>query len=157
VGFWRDLWGPSDECRCERLDRDDVLSDIQADAAATRLAVNNAISKINQLSKDVQTMGAREDQAYAALNANIAAVKEGWAVLVAGNAAKDARIAELEAALANADANAAANLATALDADSEADAAKVEAADAAIAELVAAPAPEPQPEPTPQPPADDVA
>jgi hypothetical protein len=159
VGLWRDFWAGvcgrplvCDRHDDEQLDIADVLSDIQADAAATRLAVNTVIRKTDQLQKEVLAMGAREDAAYEALNANIAAVKDGWAVLVASNAAKDTRIAELESALADADANAAANLAAALDADSDADAAKVEAADAALAELVApAPAPEPQPEPAPQP------
>lgn len=120
----------------------DAVSDIQADTAATRISVNTLFRKLDQLSKDVKTMGAREDAAYAALSAKIDTVKEGWAVLVASNAAKDTRIAELESALADADATAAANLAVALDADSEADAAKVEGAAAALDDLIA-PAPAP--------------
>lgn len=122
-----------------------AVSDIQADTAATRISVDSLFRKIDQLSKDVKTMGDREDAAYAALSGKIDTVKEGWAVLVASNAAKDTRIAELEAALATADADAAAELAAALEADSEGDAVKVEAAGAALDELVA-PLVEPEPE-----------
>lgn len=106
-----------------------AVSDIQADAAATRLAVNNLTLKIIQLQKDVKLMAAREDAAYEQLNATIQTVKDGWASLIAE---RDA----LKAALENADANAAAQVQAALDADSEVDASKVEAADAALAELV---------------------
>lgn len=125
-----------------------AVSNIEADTTALRVAATDLIRKSDTILKEIKAMGDRENAAYASLNANIAAVKEGWAVLVASNATKDQRIAELESALADADADAAANLAAALDADSESDAAKVEAADAAIAELVA-PAPEPTPEPAP--------
>lgn len=113
-----------------------AVSDIQADAAATRLAVNNLTLKIIQLQKDVKLMAAREDAAYEQLNATIQTVKDGWASLIAE---RDA----LKAALENADANAAAQVQAALDADSEVDASKVEAADAALAELVP-PAPQPE-------------
>lgn len=75
-----------------------------------------------------ERMGAREDAAYEALNANIAAVKEGWASLTAE---RDA----LKAALEEADADKAAAVQDALDADSEVDASKVEAASAALDEL----------------------
>lgn len=167
MGFWRDFWAAvqgrpnvCDKHDDEHLDISAVLSDVQADVAATRLSVNSLFHRFDRVMKELQIMGAPEDAAYESLTANIAAVKDGWAVLVAANATKDARIVELEAALASADADAAANLATALDADSEADAAKVEAADAAIAALVAPPVeptPEPQPEPAPvdEAPADD--
>ena len=116
-----------------------AVSDIQANAAATRLAVNNLSRKLDQLSKDVQIMAAREDAAYDKLNATIQTVKDGWASLVAE---RDA----LKAALEQADANAAAQVQAALDADSDVDASKVEAADAALAELFA---------PAPAPPADE--
>jgi len=75
-------------------------------------------------------MAEREDAAYANLTATIQTVKDGWA-------AQLAKIAALEAALAEADAEQAAAVADALAADSEFDAAKVEAADAALAELTA--------------------
>ena len=146
MGFWREFWaalaGRVDD-RCFEDKHDEVLSSIQADAAASRQAVNTAIRKIDQLSKDVQIMGAREDAAYAALSEKIDTVKAGWASLVAE---RDA----LKAALENADANAAAQVQAALDADSDVDAAKVEAASSALDELVA---PAPQPEPAPEPPA----
>lgn len=141
MGFWREFWASmAGDTGCEpRLDRGAVLSDIQADAAATRLAVNNAIRKIDQLSKDVQIMGAREDAAYVALSEKIDTVKAGWASLVAE---RDA----LKEALENADVDAAAQVAAALEADSEVDAVKVEDAAAALDELVAPPVePEPQP------------
>lgn len=93
----------------------------------------------HKILEEIKTMAAREDAAYEALNANINTVREGWAALVASNAAKDARIAELEAALQNADAEAAAELEAAMAADSDADAAKVEAASAALDDLVAPP------------------
>lgn len=121
-----------------------AVSDIQADAAATRLAVNNLTLKVIQLQKDVKIMGAREDAAYARQEELIQLVKDG-------SAAKDAKIAALEAELANADADAQARVDAALEADSEFDADKIEAGNSALAELVAAPAdPEPQPEPEPQ-------
>lgn len=113
------------------------LSDLERDIAALQHRVQNN----HEITiKELRIMAAREDQAYEALTATILTVKDGWAVLVASNAAKDARIAELEAALANADANAAAQLATALAGDSDADAAKVEAANAALDDLVTPPA-----------------
>jgi len=153
MGFWCNFWAAvrgvpnvCDKHDDEELDIADAVSDIQVDAAATRQAMNTAIRKLDQLSKDVQIMGAREDAAFTALSAKIDTVREGWAVLVASNASKDSRIAELESALADADANAAANLAVALDADSDADAAKVEGAAAALDDLIAPPV-EPQPEP----------
>lgn len=116
----------------------DAVSDIQADAAATRQSVNTVIRKIDQLQRDVKIMGAREDAAFARQEELIGLVKEG-------SAAKDAKIAALEAELANADADAQARVDAALEADSEFDADKVEAGNAALAELVATPVdPEPQ-------------
>lgn len=114
----------------------DAVSDIQADAAATRLSVNNVVRKLDQLSKDVKIMGAREDAAFARQEELIGLVKEG-------SAAKDAKIAALEAELANADAAAQARVDAALEADSEFDAGKIEAGNSALEELVA-PAPEPE-------------
>lgn len=131
MSWWSDLWCPRDDG-----DRDAALSDIQADAAATRLAVNTALRKIDQLSKEVQIMGAREDAAFARQEELIGLVKEG-------SAAKDAKIAALEAELANADAAAQARVDAALEADSEFDAGKIEAGNSALEELVA-PAPEPE-------------
>jgi hypothetical protein len=147
MGWWRDLWSPPDRCRhCsggERLDLDEVLSDIQADGAATRLSVNTAIRKIDQLSKDVQIMADREQQAWADFATKIEVIKQGWA-------AKDAEIANLRAQLANAGADTANQVQAALDADSAVDATKVEAANVVLDELVVPPAqPEPQPEPEP--------
>lgn len=122
----------------------EAVSDIQADAAATRLAVNTAIRKIDQLQKDVQIMAEREDQAWASFNSKVEIIKQGWA-------AKDAEIANLRAQLENAGVDTQNQVQAALDADSAVDAAKVEAADAALAELIAGtePQPEPQPEPGP--------
>lgn len=153
MGWWRDLWSPPKRCRCcrdgERLDLDDVLSDVQADAAATRLSVNTAIRKIDQLSKDVQIMATREEQAWSDFSAKIETIKQGWA-------AKDAEIANLRAQLANAGADTAAQVQAALDADSAVDATKVEAANVALDELVVPPAqPEPEPAPVDEAPADD--
>lgn len=108
----------------------DAISNIQRDITALQMTANI-------IKKELRTMADRENAAYDALNATILTVKDGWAVLVASNAAKDARIAELEAALEAADPTAA--VAAALEEDSVADAAKVEAADAALAELVAPP------------------
>jgi hypothetical protein len=85
-------------------------------------------AKLDSLSRKVDIMSEREDQAYANLNATILTVKDGWASLVAE---RDA----LKAALEQADADAAVRVQEALDADSEVDAGKVEAADAALAEL----------------------
>lgn len=115
----------------------DAVSDIQADTAATRVSVNMLFRRFDQVMKELQFMGAREDAAYAALSEKIDTVKAGWASLVAE---RDA----LKAALENADANAAAQVQAALNADSEVDAAKVEAAGAALDELVAPPV-EPEP------------
>lgn len=107
---------------------EDVLN-LQHDVARiVAITLGNSI-RLNNLHKEIAAMAAREDQAYADLNATILTVKEGWASLVAE---RDA----LKAALEAADADAAAQVQAALDADSDVDAAKVEAADAALAELV---------------------
>ena len=102
-------------------------------------AVSDMNRKLDQLQKDVKIMGAREDAAYARQEELIGLVKEG-------SAAKDAKIAALEAELANADADALARVEAALEADSEFDADKLERGNAALEELVAAPQPEPEPE-----------
>lgn len=107
---------------------EDVLN-LQHDVARiVAITLGNSI-RLNNLHKEIAAMAAREDQAYADLNATILTVKEGWASLVAE---RDA----LKAALEAADADAATQVQAALDADSDVDAAKVEAADAALAELV---------------------
>lgn len=145
MSWWGDFWAAvcgrpyvCDKHSDDTDDRDQVLAAIQIDAAATRQAVNTIIRKVDQLSKEVELMGAREDAAYAALSEKIDTVKAGWASLVAE---RDA----LKAALENADADAAAQVQAALDADSDVDAGKVEAAGAALDELVAPPV-EPEPE-----------
>lgn len=107
----------------------EALIDLQRDIARILAATLGNTTRLNHLRKEMAAMAAREDQAYADLNATILTVKEGWASLVAE---RDA----LKAALEAADANAAAQVQAALDADSDVDAAKVEAADAALAELV---------------------
>lgn len=81
-------------------------------------------------------MGAREDAAFEKLNSTIVTIKDGWA-------AKDAKIAVLEAQVAAAGPEQEAAVAAALEADSEFDAAKVEAADAALAELTSVASPDP--------------
>lgn len=109
---------------------------------AIRYDITRLAQQQHKILEELKAMAAREEAAYVKLSADIATVKEGWAALVASNAAKDTRIAELEAALAAADPTAA--VAAALELDSDADAAKVEAADATLAALVAPPAaPEP--------------
>lgn len=111
-----------------------AVSQIEADAAATRMVANSVLVKVIQLEKDVKLMGAREDAAFARQEELIGLVKEG-------SAAKDAKIAALEAELANADADAQARVDAALEADSEFDADKIEAGNSALEELVA---PEPE-------------
>jgi hypothetical protein len=143
VGFWRDFWaalaGRVDD-NCFEDEHDDVLSNIQVDAAATRQAVNTAIRKIDQLQKDVQIMAEREDQAWATFNSKVEVIKQGWA-------AKDAEILNLRAQLVAAGADTANQVQAALDADSAVDATKVEAANVVLDELVVPPAtPEPEPE-----------
>jgi hypothetical protein len=109
-----------------------VLSNIELDVAALRVAGLEQKTISNTVLKELRAMGAREDAAYEKLAADIQTVKDGWGSLVAE---RDA----LKAALESADADAAAQVQAALDADSEVDAAKVEAADAALADLVAPP------------------
>jgi hypothetical protein len=109
-----------------------VLSNIELDVAALRVAGLEQKTISNTVLKELRAMGAREDAAYEKLAADIQTVKDGWGSLVAE---RDA----LKAALENADADAAAQVQAALDADSDVDAAKVEAADAALADLVAPP------------------
>lgn len=110
-----------------------ISSDLHRDVAALRVIAQSHTEKLNNITREITTMGAREDAAYQQLSADIQTVKDGWAALVAE---RDA----LKEALQNADANAAAQVQAALDTDSDIDAAKVEAADAALASLVA-PAP----------------
>lgn len=110
-----------------------ISSDLHRDVAALRVIAQSHTEKLNHITREITTMGAREDAAYQQLSADIQTVKDGWAALVAE---RDA----LKEALQNADANAAAQVQAALDTDSDIDAAKVEAADAALASLVA-PAP----------------
>lgn len=109
-----------------------VLSNIELDVAALRVAGLEQKTVTNTVLKEIRAMGAREDQAYAKLSADIQTVKDGWASLVAE---RDQWKAAAEAA----GADVAAQVQAALDADSEVDAAKVEAADAALADLVAPP------------------
>lgn len=130
-------------CRCPNDLSTEILSDLQRDVFQLKLSLRELDKTIK---KGFIDMAEREDVAWAKQAEDIQAVKDGWAVLVAGNAAKDQRIADLEAALAAAGADQEVAVAAALDADSEADAAKVEAANAAL-ESLAAPAPEPTPEP----------
>ncbi len=122
-----------------------VLSNIELDVAALRVAGLEQKTITNTVLKELRAMGAREDAAYEKLAADIQTVKDGWGSLVAE---RDA----LKAALESADADAAARVQAALDADSEVDAAKVEAADAALADLLP-PAPPADEPPVDEPPA----
>lgn len=117
-----------------------ALSDLQRDLAALRLIADTNTVTLTNIMKELRIMAAREDAAYEALTATILTVKDGWAVLVNSNAAKDTEIAQLRAALEAAQAGVAETIAVAAAADSEADAAKVEAANAALTELVPPPA-----------------
>lgn len=114
-----------------RFTDEDVLN-LQHDVARIiAITLGNSI-RLNNLKKEITAMAAREDQAYADLNATIQTVKDGWASLIAE---RDA----LKTALEAANGDVAAQVQAALDADSDVDAAKVEAADAALAELVTPP------------------
>lgn len=125
--------------------RDPLLRAIKDDLEALRLIYDSHTITLLKITKELRRMSEREDAAYAKLSADIAAVKTGWAALVAENAALKADNQTLRDALAAADATQAAAVEAALTADSAADADKVEAADAALAELVAPPV-EPAPE-----------
>lgn len=128
-----------------------VLSNIELDVAALRAAGLEQKTVLNTVLKEIRAMGAREEQAYEKLAADIQTVKDGWGSLVAE---RDA----LKAALESADADAAAQVQAALDADSDVDAAKVEAADAALADLLPPPPAEELPAeepPAEEPPADN--
>lgn len=120
-------------CHCCSSDSE-VLIDLQRDLARLLSATLGNTARLNHLRKEIATMAAREDQAYANLNASIQTVKDGWSSLVAERDALKAALEEENATRAQA-------VQDALDADSEVDAAKVEAADAALNELVAQPAP----------------
>lgn len=111
------------------------------DIAALRLIADSNTITLHTIKKELKAMGAREDAADARTAELIELIR-------VGSAAKDAEIAQLREALANADANALAMVDEALAADSETDAAKKEAGNAALEELVAAPV-----EPTPDQPA----
>jgi hypothetical protein len=119
-----------------------AISDIERDMAIVKPAVLEQKTILNTVLKEIRAMGAREDQAYEKLAADIQTVKDGWASLVAE---RDQWKAAAEAA----GAEVAAQVQAALDADSDVDAGKVEAADAALADLLP-PAP-----PADQPPVDE--
>jgi hypothetical protein len=119
-----------------------AISDIERDMAIVKPAVLEQKTILNTVLKEIRAMGAREDQAYEKLAADIQTVKDGWASLVAE---RDQWKAAAEAA----GADVAAQVQAALDADSDVDAGKVEAADAALADLLP-PAP-----PADQPPVDE--
>lgn len=102
-----------------------LLSDVQADVFAIRGSVVDSNRKLDDLTRKVIAMGVREDASDARLAELVGLVRD----FLGG---KDARIAELEAALASADADKAAELA----ADSDADAAKKEEVAAALEELL---------------------
>jgi hypothetical protein len=71
---------------------EDALN-LQHDVARlVAITLGNSI-RLNNLQKEMAAMAAREDQAYADLNATILTVKEGWASLVAE---RDALKAALE-------------------------------------------------------------
>lgn len=119
--------------------RDPLLRAIKDDLEALRLISDSHTITLLKITKELRRMSEREDAAYAKLSADIAAVKTGWAALVAENAALKVDNQTLRDALAAADATQAAAVEAALTADSVSDAGKVEAADAALAELVAPP------------------
>lgn len=103
-----------DDCCWRRWVRK-ALKCIRSDAAATCASVGMIHAKLDMIMERLEAMSEREDAADARLVELVGLVK----TFIDG---KDARIAELEAALANADAEKAAELA----ADSDADAAKKE-------------------------------
>lgn len=102
-----------------------ALKSIRSDAESTRASVGMIHAKLDMIMERQEAMGAREDAADARIVELVGLVRDYLA-------SKDARITELEAALANADSEKAAELA----ADSEADAAKQEEINAALEGLL---------------------
>lgn len=108
-GFWRDFWAAmAGECprAPDRLDRDAVLSDIQADAAATRMGVNNILRKIDSLRGFIMATADELIAAFGAATDEVAAdlqtVKDELAAAVAD---KDQAVQDaVNAALAGFDA-----------------------------------------------------
>jgi hypothetical protein len=92
--------------------------------------VSKQEKKLEDIERKVDIMAAREEAAYARLGELVGMVRDG-------SAAKDAKIRELESALANADQDAVNRVNAALDQDSEFDADRIEKANAALDELVA--------------------
>lgn len=148
MGLWRDFWAgfcgrplACDKHDDERLDRDDVLSDIQVDTAATRLAVNQLFRKIDRLRETIVATAAELIAAFNAATDEVASdlqtVRDQLATALADQdqAVQDA----VNAALAGFDAPLARLQALGQDPENP------------------VPAPEPQPEPSPEPPADDAA
>jgi hypothetical protein len=122
-------------CRCSDLP-EDILSDLQRDVMAIRIALMDQSTSIIEIKRELTTMTEREDAAWARQAELIQSVKDGYSALVTERDAWK---------------KAAEDAGAALESDSLADAEKVEAANAALEELVAQPAP--TPEPTPEPPA----
>jgi len=82
-----------------------------------------------QMREMEQRMTAAESAAWDKFSADLASVRDGWA-------AKDAQIAVLQAALADAGTQAQAQVAAALEQDAAFDAVKITQADAALASLL---------------------
>ena len=107
-----------------------AISDLQRDVAAGYVLLEEIRKSNVDIKKELIAMGVREDAAAARMAELVQLVKDG-------SAAKDAKIAALEAELANSDADAQARVDAALEADSEFDAGRIEAANTALEELVA--------------------
>lgn len=114
----------SDDC-CWRSWVRKALKSIRSDTESTRVSVGMIHARLDMIMERLELMGAREDAADARIVELVGLVRD----YLAG---KDARIAELEAALAGADAEKAAELA----ADSDADAAAKEEINAALEGLL---------------------
>ena len=118
-----------------------IRSEAAAERAEARMMHEEVMVKLSQITGRLDIMAAREDAAWEKQAADVAAVKAGWDTLVASNAVKDQRIADLEAALEAAGGDVQAQIDAALEVDSEGDAVKVEAANAALEALTAPPVP----------------
>lgn len=116
-----------------------IRSDAAAERAEARVRHQEVMTKLSQITERLDIMAAREEAAWEKHAADVAAVKAGWDTLVASNAAKDQRIADLEAALEAAGGDVQAQIDAALEVDSEGDAVKVESANAALESLLAPP------------------
>lgn len=118
-------------CCCRNNLLEGILSDLQRDVIAARVALMDQSKSINNITRELTKMAEREDAAWARQAELIQSVKDGYSALVAERDAWK---------------KAAEDAGAALEADSLADAEKVEAGNAALEELVSPPAPEPAPE-----------